>query len=479
MQNVKSFINLLGKNYYADFLIEIDSETIDFQKYEALVKYQDNFYFELSNSEIIKKQKNSFDELKKSYQEALTEIYSATMSYDTNKVNTFIDFNTKAVLMHVNTLKKDFYIDDIHSRFYSILEDNPNLINLENSYYKNLKNDEQVLNSDIFNLVVQSKSTNFRSVYFLDYLYERNKILSFIPFKLFQLAQRFIYELNKIKISNNPDKTKQKVMSVNNQNSLFNTTILEAFLVEINNINDLYKYTFIQCYDFGIKRFTDSLITEIKENILLLPQEKIKIYLEYVKDKIESSPNFSEKEISLDKWIVKYNIEDLNFPYLENDEVNNLITKSITYYLWDEKDRSLMESIQLDFFYYAIRIESNKVIDYLNNITSTKIEKKGNTKQPNNSDTIFKSDEVFERFNDLVQYLKIDLEDISKRGNQAKFSGIWSCPDSKKEFFKDHTELNEYLKFLNINYLTTYKSRNLSDGSKFHITIKNWLKEKQ
>lgn len=257
----------------------------------------------------------------------------------------------------------------------------------------------------------------------------------------------------------------------------FKDDYLEAFLNEINNINDLYKSTFIQCYDFGIKRFTESLILEIKENILLLPQEKLNIYLEYVVDKIESSPNYSKKELSLEKWLKGFNVKDSVFPYLENPDINNLITKSITYYLWDEKDRMLMEDIQLDFFYYAVKIESDKVISYIKSLSNPITEKKESIKKTSSFDPIFKSLDAYESFIDLVEYLKIDTTNIKKRGNQAKFSGIWSCPQSNKLLFKDLTELNEYLTFINKTYHTEYKSRTISDGSSYNISIKNRLSE--
>jgi hypothetical protein len=300
--------------------------------------------------------------------------------------------------------------------------------------------------------IIQSNFLNYFCKYYAD------ELITFLKLKK---TNQTLYLENQIKLINKP----------------FKDEILETFLEEINNINDLYKYTFIQCYDFGIKKFTDSLILEIKENILLLPQEKIKIYLEYVIDKIKSSNNYSNEDIYLEKWINKYNVLQQDFPYLENSEINNLITKSITYHLWDEEDKLLMESIQLDFFYYAIKTESDKVINYINSFSNPVIENKISSKKTVSFDPIFISFEVFEQFNELVEYLKIDTSNIKKRGNQAKFNAIWSCPSSFKYFFKDLTELNEYITFINKAYLTNYNSRTLSDGSKYYITIKNWISE--
>lgn len=145
----------------------------------------------------------------------------------------------------------------------------------------------------------------------------------------------------------------------------FKDDILNAFVKEISNERDIYQSTFIQCYDFGIKAFTDYLKSEIKENLLILPAEKINPYLDFIEDKISSTPYFTTNPIVIDKWITKYNATTLEFPYLENKEINFFITKSINFHLWNDEDRALMESIQLDFYYYAAMAEAHIIIDFI------------------------------------------------------------------------------------------------------------------
>ncbi|WP_276974599.1 hypothetical protein [Flavobacterium filum] len=641
MQNINSFITFLGKNYYSDFLINVDSETIDFDSYGILVKYNSSYYYELNHSEILLKRKEIILSIKDLYHKALSEVYSLMLSHDQFKLNSYLEISIKTVKSHLNTLKKDFYTDSDESRYYSILEDNPIILDLEIVYQENLRNDDFDVDEKVFDIINNSNFKKVESLYFLGFLYQRYKTLSFIPFSLFQIGKQFLFELNKIKLLNESNSNEASVNTKNQSNmgdtyfdkfceiiddytilkkstaigvmidlvdcikniksetllelqkeginrddyldylineiekrnyvkdadisyvqkwldeykisikdivsrdyqnnsieavidrhyndmekfspekdkallvqtdfyfyfckyyadvmilffnskksnktsaeskaqpSLkpFKDVMLEGFLKEINNIEDLYKYTFIQCYDFGIKRFTESLILEIKENILLLPQEKMNIYLEYVKDKIENSQNYSTNEISLDKWITAYKLESLNFPYLENKDVNQLITKSINYYLWDEEDRSLMEDIQLDFFNYAVKLESDKVINYINKLNPRITDNNTSTPDTITFDSIFKSIDAFHKFNKLVEYLNIDTVNVSLRGNQAKFSGIWSCPQSNKELFKELTELNKYIAFVNKTYKSNYKSRTFSDGSNYYVSIKNWLKE--
>jgi hypothetical protein len=123
-----------------------------------------------------------------------------------------------------------------------------------------------------------------------------------------------------------------------------------------------------------------------------------------------------------------------------------------------------------------VNIECNKIIEYINKIFGQEKETKANINQDVILDSIFKNAEAIENFNNLVDYLKIDRKDINKRGNQAKFSGIWSCTDSNKILFKEFTELKEYLEFVNNEFHSKWNSKSFSDGSKYHTDIKNWLK---
>jgi hypothetical protein len=645
MQSVNSFIKLLGKNYYSDFITDINAETLDFDNYYVLVKYQNSFFYELSNNEINKKRKEIFTKIKESYQEALTEIYAIILSHDSSKMNTYLDLNASAVRSHLITIKKDFYIDDEQSRYFSIIEDNPVVSDLESMYRKNVKNSEIALNENVYNLINTSKHQNAESLYYLEYLYERNILLSLIPFSLFAIGKLFIVQLEKIKSKINPEilvnqnntnaklKTQKKYPKVEtyfesflklldnnlilkkstatgvmvdfkgfikeikseileqlqtkgeNRNDYLDYLIneiekqdylkdinishiqkwleeykisieeifemnyydnpieaiinrhymdmdkyseekdkahllqsdfrdyfckyyadelitfikskksnkavvseqksasnqypenqyLKSFIDEINNEKDLYSSTFTQCYEYGILHFTEYLKVEINENVLNLPEEKIKPYLDLVINKITGSHFYHTEENSLDKWINRFELQGLEFPFLKNKKVNDLVTKSINYYLWDEKHRALMEELQLDFFYYAAMTEAKKIIVFIEGLTTNTQSELNIVKQKVEIDAVFKSPEAFEIFNFLIEKFDITNENIKKRGVQAQLNAIWGCPKSKKEIFKEHAELKQYVSFLNEEYKSSFNSRTMSDGSKYHNSIKDWL----
>lgn len=146
----------------------------------------------------------------------------------------------------------------------------------------------------------------------------------------------------------------------------FTETILIHFCKEISNERDIYESTFKQCYDGGIKAYTNRLQSEITENILKLPSEKINPYLDYVEDKIRKTPYFDIEPNIIKPWIEKYNLQHLTFPFLESTDVKELISMSIKSLGLTEDDRALMEDIQIDFYCYAAMIEAKNMVEYIN-----------------------------------------------------------------------------------------------------------------
>ncbi|OWP84825.1 hypothetical protein BWK59_03150 [Flavobacterium davisii] len=161
----------------------------------------------------------------------------------------------------------------------------------------------------------------------------------------------------------------------------FKDGYLNAFCKGISNEKDIYQSTFIQCYNFGIRNFTEKLKSGINGNILILPSGKISHYVDFVGGKIKETPYFSVPSNSLSKWIGKYNLQDLEFPYLGNKGLKQLISMSINFHHLTEEDRELMEDIQIDFYCYASMIEANKMIDFFQTKKSKPSIRAGNSKE--------------------------------------------------------------------------------------------------
>lgn len=103
----------------------------------------------------------------------------------------------------------------------------------------------------------------------------------------------------------------------------------------------------------------------------------------------------------------------------------------------------------------------------LDNDTPPSIEQKLNP--------IFNTVKGFETFYFLLEKFGIDQSSINKRGIMSKLNGIWGCSTSKNIIFREHTALKDYVNYLNNVFGTKLNNRSMSDGSKYHQTIKNWL----
>lgn len=262
---------------------------------------------------------------------------------------------------------------------------------------------------------------------------------------------------------------------------------LNAFISELNNERQIYDTSFSQLYDFGITAYTENLKLEIINNLLELDK---KLYIVYVEDILKSLPCMSISDNLIDKWINKFNISNSNFPYYDSNE---LISKLKTYVnrfgvdnnVNDNNDESFerdeLIKLQIDFYLYGSKLEVNKILMYIETHKEDLTIDKAIliNEEPIEVDIkvnrIFKSLEAYKLFKSLTECLEISKNDISKRGVQAKFNGIWGCRLSHDKIFKNTTSLDDYVSFINSEFETSYNSRSMSDGSKYHNLIKEYF----
>lgn len=381
MQSINSFINLLGKNYYSDFLINVNSETIDFDSYIVLVKYNGTYFYELNNRETQLKRKEIIYNIKEQYQQALNEIYSMLLSQDPLKLNSYLDLNSKAVKSHLNTLKKDFYIDSNQSRYYSILEDNPTLQDLEIVYQENLRNEEFEIDKKVFEIISNTDFKKVDSFYYLGFLYQRYKTLSFLPFSLFQIGKQFILELDKIKLMNNAEIKGDTINS--NSQSKMEDTYFGKFCEIIDDYTILKKSTAI-----GVMVDLVDCIKKIKSETLLELQNKgdnRDDYLDYLINEIEKQNYLKDVDIAfVQKWLDEYgiSIEEIFSRNYRNNSIEAIIDRHYNDMekFSPEKDKALL--VQTDFYYYFSKHYADELITYFNSKKENKQTNIPNKTQP-------------------------------------------------------------------------------------------------
>lgn len=198
MKSVNLFIKALSENYYYDFLTDAVAEEIDFHRYFLPVNFQNHYYYELKINELHLKRREIINNVKKLYQNALSQIYIELSSQDPENFDSFLAFNIEAVKLQLKILRADFYVDDKQSRYFSVIDDNPNLQELIAKTHDKTSSNEMDLDKKIFDLIIDSNFRKVESIYFLATLYERSKALSFLPLSLFNIGHNFVIQLIRI-----------------------------------------------------------------------------------------------------------------------------------------------------------------------------------------------------------------------------------------------------------------------------------------
>lgn len=364
MQNVTNFINLLGENYYLDFIIQPYAEEVDYEKHFVLVHYQDKKYYEQTHEYIQVRQNEIINDIKSLFQKSISDIYLEVSKRKNDEIEKFLNFNIEAAKIKLNMLKNDFYIENDKSRYCAILYDDADTQTLE-TFYSKRDYSSTTTNVEIKSIIQKLNSDNGKNVlpinesdYFLEFHIQRFKLLSILPFKLFQIGHCFINELNKIKSLNS------KIPKVN-QIENANETYFQSFIKLLNNQMILQKSTVIGVMvDF--KRFSQ----EIKSEVLIDIQNKgdnRNDYLDYLINEIEKQDYVKEADIRyVQKWLDQYNIKIEAIFTMKF--YGNQITDYINQHFMDmdnssnEADKALI--IQLDFLNFFCNYYAEELITF-------------------------------------------------------------------------------------------------------------------
>lgn len=377
MQNVTNFINLLGENYYLDFIIEPYAEEVDYDKHFVLVHYQDKKYYEQTHEYIQIRQNEIINEVKSLFQKSISDIYLEVSKKKNSEIENFLNLNIKAANVKLNILKNDFYIENDNSRYFAILYDDADPQTLE-TFFSKRDYSTTTTNIEIRSIVQKLNSGNIKSPlpysdsdFFVEFHLQRYKLLSFLPFKLFHIAHRFIVELEKIKELSPVSKLNKAKINIeqSQSGSTMNKkdTYFDKFCELIDDYTILKKSTAI-----GVMVDLEDCIKKIKSETLLELQNKTDNrddYLDYLINEIEKQSYPKNANISyVQKWLDEYkiSIEDI----FNRDYRNNSIEAVIDRHYNDmdkfspEKDKA--HSVQLDFYQYICKHYADELIAYFN-----------------------------------------------------------------------------------------------------------------
>ncbi|NLP59231.1 hypothetical protein [Lutibacter sp. B1] len=196
MEAILELQNALIKNYYKDFICSIDDEEIEFNHYSELIIYRNNEYIE-KRLEVIKDEiRFIIEDIKPLYLKALSETLFklANLPAPTEKLN-LLYYTIKILSIPLVQLRKDFYINDCDSRYFSIPYPKENTLSVEEITSQII---DKFFNDKEYKNLYSNPSTEFddMDVWELAYFNIRLKIISKLPFSLFTITSSLINILN-------------------------------------------------------------------------------------------------------------------------------------------------------------------------------------------------------------------------------------------------------------------------------------------
>jgi hypothetical protein len=370
MHNVTNFINLLGENYYLDFIIEPYTEEVDYEKHYILIEYKNKYYYELQLDLIKIKQSDIINKVKEFYEKSLSDLYIEVSKLKKDEIEKYLNFHIQAIKLKLNTLKDDFYIYENKSRYFSIFIDQFETISIDRKRNKKDLSDYFDYGSEIYAVFRRIDPNSYlyninetESIYEIEDHCKRQVCLSILPFKLFQIGQHFIFEIEKIKLMN---KEEIKIETTNSSSqSKMKDTYFDKFCELIDDSNILGKSTAI-----GVMIDLQHCIKEIKSETLLELQENgvnRNDLLDFKINEVEKRSYPKNADVNyIKKWINEYQISltDLFSNSIQDNPIYKMIN---THYKEMEKFSQETDKayyLQLDFYQYFCKYYADELIEY-------------------------------------------------------------------------------------------------------------------
>ena len=192
MEAIFKLQKALIKNYYKEFIVSVEEDNVDLEKYPDLVIYRGNEYFEKDADYITKHRKYIIDDIKPIYIESISEVILklSSLADNSEKLN-YLKYTIQLFNIPLRQLKVDFHVHQEDSRYYSESQNVNQLSTVEELAERILKEDteDKVEKFDIpFYELVDLFLENYK-----------HKTLSFLPLSLSSIGNSFIKVLyNKI-----------------------------------------------------------------------------------------------------------------------------------------------------------------------------------------------------------------------------------------------------------------------------------------
>lgn len=193
MEAILELQNILIKDFYPEFIVSLEEEELNFNiHYSELIVYRGKEYIEKDLESIEKQIKYIIDDLKPIYLKAISEVI-LKLSYYSNpndKLN-YLSHIIKLLKIPINQLKKDFYVTDFESRYYSKSSE-LETANSADELTKVIVENLSLSDAEIIKKVRSEYVYTDYDLFELEYANIRMKVISRLPLALFTITSSFI-----------------------------------------------------------------------------------------------------------------------------------------------------------------------------------------------------------------------------------------------------------------------------------------------
>jgi hypothetical protein len=140
---------------------------------------------------------------------------------------------------------------------------------------------------------------------------------------------------------------------------------LKSFIemCEIRKALDFSSFMFE--YDNHILFSGYNLKNEISETLLSTSESDRKLYLEYVKDRLEFEIDEEINTARLDKWINEYKLIKNDFPFIDNAKIVDMLNVAIEFSDLEKTELDKISQLQYDFYAHACFLELQKILEFI------------------------------------------------------------------------------------------------------------------
>lgn len=247
------------------------------------------------------------------------------------------------------------------------------------------------------------------------------------------------------------------------------------------------EYSFYYYYEAVLLNYILNIKEEIDDNLMKIDSAKVHFYLDNTIEYIESSgfQNFPSKRIN--KYVEQYNVNLDKFPEVDNEVLLKILKTNDYYATMPYSVISKIEFIQEQFYLYSLKVETIKLLEYLNTVkakfgipisSNSKIENPvidTEVEKPNETllNPIFRDENGKKLYDRIIRELDV-VNNEDRR--QAKIMTMWDLDGVKELVFKGFLRKKEFIEFINEEFDESFNNRSTSDSTNFQKTVEDSLK---